>query len=93
MASPTPKWSTGVSTASALPGFYQDLGTPSDATPYLPFLPCAAAMAGNQVMEWPDLDTEIKTTNLKNVSVWLGAMSPSCLTSISVSVIGSFGWT
>ncbi|KAJ2914947.1 hypothetical protein MD484_g5436, partial [Candolleomyces efflorescens] len=23
------------------------------------------AMAGNQVMEWPDLDTEIKTTNLK----------------------------
>ncbi|KAJ2923433.1 hypothetical protein H1R20_g13665, partial [Candolleomyces eurysporus] len=23
------------------------------------------AMAGNQVLEWPDLDTEIKTTNLK----------------------------
>ena len=31
---------------------------------------CAAfiGMAGNQVLEWADLDTEIKTANLKNVS-------------------------
>ena len=27
-------------------------------------------------MEWPDLDTEIKTTNLKNVSDLLGPISP-----------------
>jgi len=25
-------------------------------------------MAGNQVLEWADLDTEIKTAGLKNVS-------------------------
>ena len=25
-------------------------------------------MAGNQVLEWPDLDTEIKSVGLKNVS-------------------------
>ena len=26
-------------------------------------------MAGNQVLEWADLDSEIKTANLKNVSI------------------------
>ena len=28
-----------------------------------------SGMAGNQVLDWVDLDTEIKTANLKNVSV------------------------
>ena len=27
-----------------------------------------AGMAGNQVLEWTDLDSEIKTAGLKNVS-------------------------
>lgn len=34
-------------------------------------------MAGNQVLEWPDLDTEIKSVGLKNVSVPLFAISVS----------------
>lgn len=32
-------------------------------------------MAGNQVLEWADLDTEIKSVGLKNVSVVLLAVS------------------
>lgn len=32
-------------------------------------MPFILGMAGNQVLEWADLDTEIKTANLKDVSL------------------------
>ena len=41
-------------------------------------------MAGNQVLEWSDLDTEIKTANQKNVSpVFVNAAGSVSLTRVS----------
>lgn len=35
-------------------------------------------MAGNQVLEWADLDTEIKTAGLKNVSILMSFLTKKC---------------
>ena len=35
-------------------------------------------MAGNQVLEWVDIDTEIKTAGLQNVSAYLCAVGTTC---------------
>ena len=37
-----------------------------------------SGMAGNQVLEWADLDTEIKTADLKNVRVAFSFNHASC---------------
>ena len=43
-----------------------DLENPRNLTDHL-----FAGMAGNQVLEWADLDTEIKTAGVKDVSVFV----------------------
>ena len=60
MGSQGRKWSTGVS---------RQLCYDSLAANGSPDRPLWLAMAGNQVMDFPDLDTEIKTTNMKDVSM------------------------
>lgn len=44
-------------------------------------------MSGNQVLEWADLDTEIKTAGVKGVSVWFCDLSGLTYGTFS----GSFG--